>query len=230
MDLAKLFKQRCKEEFKEYGFKTYRSNFYRVVNDVFQSFTLHRSVSGEDCTVEFCALPLCYGSDINKDRCVADHLKMFEGNFSWFEYDRHDESSIEACVEEMISYMRKYLMPFFTQAGNSYGAYHATWEFQRVSHNNKYSSGDSRLMYFALKCGMYEEVIKHLHAQIKNLEEVIEEDIKWGYFNRIEEIKNDILETQNQIKMISEPNEEWIKTFIAEKERAALLNLGMIKE
>ena len=104
--LTKLYKVRCKEEFAIYGFKTCNRVFYRVVNDVFQSFELQKSVSGEECIINFGLIPLCAGKEVNKTRTGPNHLKMFENDYSWFWYNRNDESNIGLCVEQMISYIK----------------------------------------------------------------------------------------------------------------------------
>ena len=107
------YKATIKKEFVEYGFKVYRTNFYRVINDVFQSFNIHRSVSGEEVTVEFLVIPLADSYAIDKSRCGFDHLKVFENDWSWFHYNRNSEESIDDCIKEIICYMKKYLIPFF---------------------------------------------------------------------------------------------------------------------
>ncbi|MCD8048648.1 MAG: hypothetical protein LUG52_03445 [Clostridia bacterium] len=106
------YKQACQQEFEDRGFKSYRNNRYRVVNDVFQSFNLHRSVSGNAATVEFLAVPLA-DEYISKSRCGPDHLKLFENEWVWFPYENKNEESIEECIKQMVYYTQKYLMPFF---------------------------------------------------------------------------------------------------------------------
>ena len=109
-NILKEYKKRCKEEFGNYRFKIFRSNRYRVVNDVFQSFNLHRSVSGRSCTVEFGIIPMSVGYEVNKSSVNPYHLKIFEGMYSWFEYDKDLQESIDACVTEMLIYNSVFLL------------------------------------------------------------------------------------------------------------------------
>ena len=101
----KQYKKICKEQFSGYDFKSYKNNHYRIINDVFQSFELHRSVYGDSCTVHFGALPMCRMSPIDASTCPAMHLKMFENDFSWFPYDNKSEESINDCVNELKQYI-----------------------------------------------------------------------------------------------------------------------------
>ena len=163
-NLVKLYKARCKLHFYQYGFKWYGNNAYRVVNDMFQSYNLHRSVSGNACIVEFASVPLCSGDYINKSYCGANHIKRFESDYSWFDYDRTDEASIENCVEDIIIYMSKYLMPFFEASSNSYDAYHTLICFQRDHYPDGIFWGDPTLFHLAIKAGLYSEAAQHLVA------------------------------------------------------------------
>ena len=121
--LVKTYKDKCKKEFAGLGFKTYRRNFWRVVNDIFQSFELQKSVSGRGCTIHFVVVPMCAGECIKKEYCGPNHIKIFEYDYSWFDYDRNDENSMDNCVDEMISYMKKYLMPYFRLSEKQLGTY-----------------------------------------------------------------------------------------------------------
>lgn len=98
--LLSEYKNTIKNEFNKYGFKIYRTNFYRVINDVFQSFNLHRSVSGDEVTVEFLVIPLADDYLIEKSRCGPDHLKLFENDWSWFHYDERNKDSVNDCVKK----------------------------------------------------------------------------------------------------------------------------------
>lgn len=109
----KGYKNTVKKEFIEYGFKVHKTNFYRVINDVFQSFNLHRSLSGDDVTVEFLVIPLADGYIIDRDRCGYTHLKMFEKDNLWFRYNRNSEKNVDECIKEIVCYMKKHLIPFF---------------------------------------------------------------------------------------------------------------------
>lgn len=230
--LTKVYKERCKKEFSELGFKCYRKYFYRVINDMFQIFYLHKSVSGSGCTVEFSSVPLCIGNCIQKTYCGSDHIKMFENDYSWFQYDRYNENSVNSCVDEMIGYMRKYLIPFFQSSENSNQAYFATCEFQKNNYRIGVFLADTNLFYMALKSKMYDKSIEHLIAKRNHTEtayKINKEHARGCLPSEYEErIQNEIEEIDYKIKMLTEHNLEYIQKHIHENERDALLNLGMI--
>lgn len=135
----KQYKQMCKQEFGQYGFKTYCNNHYRIVNDIFQSFCLHRSIYGHDATIEFCIRSLAEEDTIDKTASGANHLKRFENSEAWFPYDKRDEKSIDYCIESMLSYMKRYLIPFFLNATTSEYAYKEICEFEKKATHNSVS-------------------------------------------------------------------------------------------
>lgn len=216
----------------ELGFKSYRKNFYRVVNDVFQSFQLHKSVLGSECTIEFVVAPLCLGDSIHKAYCGPDHIKNFENDYSWFQYDKNDKSSMDSCVDEIIGYMKKYLIPYFQLCDNSKQAYFATCDFQKNNYRNGIFLADSRLFYMALKANLYDKSIEHLIAQRNHAENAykINKENAGGCLSSEYEkrMQNKIEKINYQIKMVLEHNLEYIQKHIHENECKALLNLGMM--
>lgn len=230
--LTKIYKQKCTNLFSELGFKSYRKNFYRAVNDMFQSFQLHKSVSGNGCTVEFVVVPLCLGNCIQKAYCGSNHIKMFENDYSWFQYDRNDESSMDSCVEEMLGYIKKYLIPYFELCDNSKQAYFATCDFQKNNYRKGVFLADPYLFYMALKAELYDKSIEHLIAQknyAENAYKINKESAGGCLSSEYEErIQNKIEEINHQIKKLQEHNLEYIQRHIHENECKALLNLGMM--
>ena len=163
--ILKEYKRRCKEEFAIYEFKTYRSNHYRIVGDVFQSFNLHQSVSGTDCTVEFGIIPLSVEYDINKSSCNPCHLKTFEKSYEWFNYDKNSILSMGLCVDDMIAYMKKYLMPVFESSTDCKSAYRTICKYDNVFKGNSYEK-----FCMCLKFGEYIDAKKHLQEVIEQHE------------------------------------------------------------
>jgi len=223
----KQYKQVCKEEFSGYGFKSYRNNHYRVVNDVFQSFCLHRSVYGKSCTVEFGILPLATEYTIEKDRCRSDHLKKFEGVYEWFEYDNRSEPSIDRCISEMLVYMKKYLMPFFERGIDCKTAYKEICDFER-NHCKIYNLADDAKFCMALKNGDYKNAVIHLKAQIAHTKGAYA-NVKSYYDDmgpEYEEMIRLSLEKDNRmLEHILNGDETFIKNYIEENERRNLENL-----
>lgn len=161
------FKQQYTESekniFAGYGFKTYANNSYRIINDVFQSFHLHRSVYGGRATVEFGILPLCTDRRIDKSTCLPWHLKMFEGSMAWFDYDGKSERSIDECIVQIKGYMSKYLVPFFDGGMDCKGAYKVICGFEKAYGENV-ASQSCDMAWMALKNGDYENVLRHLRG------------------------------------------------------------------
>ena len=217
----------CVKEFDKLGFKNYKNNFYRVVNDVFQSFGLHNSVSGDSCTVEFGVFPLCCGNIIKKEHTGANHLKVFENNYSWFKYDRSSMKCIEKTVNLIIKYIKKYLIPFFENANNSRDAYFEICNFQK-KYQNEILMSDHVLFYCALKSGMYNLAIEHLKAQKAHTLLAYNRNIQCfemgvEYENKI---KTKLHYIENCIAIIERSDFECIEKMISENESCALVNLA----
>ncbi|MBQ7011412.1 MAG: hypothetical protein IJN63_06865 [Clostridia bacterium] len=229
------YKNRCKNEFDKYGFNWHGNNAYRVVNDVFQSFCLHRSVSGDSCTVEFITVPLCIGQYINKSYCGPNHLKKFENEGSWFEYDKNDDKSMEECVSNMIGYMQRYLIPFFEASTNAYDAYYANLSFQRDHYKDGIFWGDPWLFYLSMKANLYCEAEQHLTAwkchiidayECNKIEfERIGKKLPDSYVSRI---RNDLDRIEFWQIMINNADFDYFAKLMSENEIIALQNLGMI--
>lgn len=230
--LTKIFKEKCKNEFSKYGFKTYRRTFYRVVNDVFQSFGLHKSVSGNNCTVEFCIVPLCAGDVIQKTYYGPENIRMFENSMAWYFYDRTDESSMENCVSEMIAYMKKYLIPFFEAGSCAKDAYRTVYTFQEKHYRKGVDWDDSYLFWMALKAEMYETALKHLRAQREATEFAYNSNKE--HFEPspeyTERIRNEMKAQEGFIRKIEERDLEYLEEVIRSNEQIALTNLGMLKK
>lgn len=224
--ILKEYKRRCKEEFSVYGFKTYRSNHYRIVGDVFQSFNLHQSVSGTECTVEFGIIPLSVEYRIDKLSCNPCHLKNFEGIYEWFSYDRSSITNMNSCIDSIIEYMKKYLMPVFDKAMDSESAYLTIMEYANVFKGNSYER-----FCMCLNFGDYEKAKKHLHEVIeqnKNAfarnKEVLGNNITQEYIQKMEE---GISQKEKFLKLIDNKDYDAIQKVISENEKRNKFNLGI---
>lgn len=229
--MTKKYKDRCKREFSALGFKSYENNFYRVINDVFQSFTLHKSISGNDCTIEFTVVPLCMGNVIKKNLCGANHIKMFENDYSWFSYNKNDKKSIDKCIDLMLEYMKKHLIRHFESANNTKSAYYEIYDFQQKHYKSGVLLSDYSLFCMALKSRLYDKSLEHIKAQKKQIEDAYKRNKECFGKQLDPEYENIIIEKikkiEFKIKMISNTNTEFIDNFIVENEKSALLNLGM---
>ena len=221
-----IYKKRCKEEFSKYGFKSFRNNYYRVVNDIFQSFTFHRSVSGNDCNTIFGIVPLSVEYKLDKTFVNPYRVSDFEDNRPWFNYDRSLDSSVEKCIDDMISCMNKYLMPVFEKAVNCESAYFTIIKYDNVFKGNAYEKS-----CMCLKSGDYKNAKKHLQEVIEQNEnafrrnkEALGNDITQEYIQKME---GKIYQKKMLLKLIDNKNYIAIQKLISENEKINRLNLGI---
>lgn len=175
MDITKVYFQECKKRYASLGFRRIRQMYARIVNDVMQTFAFKRYSSGRECTVEFGLFPLCQVLEC-PDIGIYD-LRHFEvpTYFKDWSYDRNSEESMNACVQNICSYIDRYLIPLFTEANCSEKALPALIGLDTHFHNVRklsfQQSGEvdqARLdwryasllheekFFMALKCGQYD--------------------------------------------------------------------------
>lgn len=223
--ILKEYKRKCKEEFATYEFKTYRSNHYRVVGDVFQSFNLHQSISGDSCTVEFGIIPLSVEYDIDKSSCNPCHLKIFENIYEWFNYDRNSITSMNLCIDNMISYMKKYLMPIFEKATNCESAYLTITKHENVFKGNSYER-----FCMCLKFGDYQKAKTHLEEVIKQHQYAFERNKESFGENMMQEyvqkMERKISEKQSLLKMIENEDYGSLQKMLLRNEKRNMQKLG----
>lgn len=224
--ILKEYKRRCKEEFSIYGFKAYRSNHYRIVGDVFQSFNLHQSISGTDCTVEFGIIPLSVEYDIDKSSCNPCHLKTFENLYEWFNYDKNSISSMDLCVNDMIAYMKKYLIPVFENAINCELAYSTMVKYNNVFKGNTYERFCMCLNfgnYGNAKMYLQEVIEQHKNAFARN-KDALGNNITHEYIQKMED---EISQKEKLMKLIDNNDYDAIQKLIFENEKRNRMNLGI---
>lgn len=251
MDILKVYKSRCREEFKQYGFKSYGNNHYRIINDVYQDFLLFRSMSGFDCRIHFTVIPLCEGID---ERYKCGGYWAFEsgelgGEWGWtfktgehkesrgwmFEYNRNSEESIRNCVEEMISYIKTKIIPFLEIGCDSTSAYREIKllknSYAGSREQREYDLMDDYRMYcMLLKIGNYDKAIEYFRQRIKGYQDSIEDKFADHISSdeEKEELKIKIAETEEQIRLISD--HDYVNNFIETNEQKSLENLLTPKE
>lgn len=220
----------CKREFKQYGFKPYRNNHYRIINSIFQSFCLHRSVYGNTATVEFVILSLAQEYKIDKLTCGADHLRKFENSAEWFLYENKSDKSIDECIVSMMGYMNKYLIPFFQYSTTSKNAYNAICELDRINNSqlNEYTK-----LILSLKNQEYsvaelhmKNIISQSEYAYKRNKEVYGNNISSEYVKKIEaKIKH-----KNQfLQRIINKDFEFLQEWLQKNEENNLQSLGATK-
>jgi hypothetical protein len=157
----------CKAEFSSVGFRTNGNNHWRVVNDVYQAFYLRRSSFGDSFTITFGILPLCQGlsrTDKNSPGLPYE-LGIFAGGMQWWKMpsDNSTEEEMFACVQELMAYLKKHLIPFFDMSKSCATAYESVVELEKhISHIQSTAdvyACDRRKYYMLLKKGDYSTAI-----------------------------------------------------------------------
>lgn len=186
-DIRKIYFEQCKARYVPLGFRRSRQTYARIVNDVLQTFTFKRYSSGCDCTVEFGVLPLCEVLEY-PDRGLYN-LCNFEvpTYYADWNYDRHSEASMNACVQYICSYIDRHLLLLFTEADCCAKALPALIALDRHFHNVRQVSlqqrgiedlaGDWRELsmqstqkfFMALKCGKYDYAKEIAQVLIPNV-------------------------------------------------------------
>lgn len=224
--ILKKFKARCKEELKKYGFHPYRNNHYRVVNDIFQSFNLHRSISGWECTVEFSIVPLSVGYDIRKDTVNSYHLKNFENSAEWFKYDKNSIEDMDACVDKLLYYMIKHLLPIYIKADSCEKAYSIMNEYEYIFQCNSYEK-----FCMCIKKNDYIQAENYLHAVINQHKEAFE--INMSNFKEnapvdyVMKMKEELADYTNLMEKVKQKDEKFLYEWASQNERRNLYNLGI---
>lgn len=260
MDILKVYKARCREEFYQYGFKSHGNNHFRIINDVYQDFLLFRSMSGYECKIQFTIFPLCYGLD-KRYKC-GGYLGFESGGpyreWGWmfntgerkesrgwmFEYDRNSEKSIKNCVEEMISYIKTKIIPFLERGSDSASAYKEIRSLKDSilggREGNEYIYDDDDRMYcMLLKMGDYDKAVEYLKREIDEYKNLIEEyenlneDRDETYISpeeKNQEFKEKIVNLEEEMRHVSQRDMDYINKFIKTNERKSLESLLTPKE
>lgn len=125
--LIKNYKKICEEEFSAYGFKRNGVVFIRVVNDVVQYWTIEKICAGRTYRVLFAVYPICMPLDDKYDFVFgveSFELRRFEASllpndsFDGWDIDPKSNESMDACVSDIVRYIKEYLIPFFDRTNN----------------------------------------------------------------------------------------------------------------
>jgi hypothetical protein len=238
VNFNKTFKEIAKMEFTHYGFKCKGNNFVRVVDDVMQNFNLNLSRSGWSCTVDFGIVPLCYPIEKRNitEGLGAYMLRMFEDNMQWWEFDRKSEISIVNCINELVEYIHKYIIPFFERGRNCSNAYHEICSFEKSKSrpfNNSVKMDDYLKYCMALKIGNYYAALLHLRAIEQQWVDAYNEMNERGYMTKEyeEKTKRGLEKFRKEIEMVANQDEQAIRDFIHNNEAYSISNLkGVYKK
>jgi hypothetical protein len=107
--LMKNYLEKCKAEVSFYGFRRKGKAFVRVVNDVMQIFESEKIQTG-----------LCLGELRKFELPDISLVSLWSSGprLDAWEYDSKLEENMDACVEDIIRYLDKHLLPFFERANS----------------------------------------------------------------------------------------------------------------
>lgn len=145
--------KQCADIAQELGFKQSKNVFWRIVNDMYQTFyieTLKAYAGMKKCRIGFCVVPLCAGVSAEADirQRGLYYLKKFEPAYQledWQPWDgwlyNDDEKVRELCCKEITRMFKEYLVPFFDRASQSATALSELIALEALFDDNRLSLG-----------------------------------------------------------------------------------------
>jgi len=233
--LLESYKIECKKILSPYGFKNCGVNHLRLINDVVQYIGLQILSGKRYCRIYFGIRPLCcIKSEVHPKFANGDYdLRMFEGYKKAWEYDKKSQESINNCVENIIWYIKTYLLEVFKRGIDCKSGYHEIYNFEQTSYDlakklyleqgkkwedaryikNGIYMNDYRKFCMALKIGDYDLSLEYLTTIYNHM-----------LTNGTSE-KNILLYKQ-KIDHITNRNMDFINNFINTNEKEALIVLA----
>lgn len=148
--------KQCADIAQEVGFKQSKNVFWRVVNDMYQTFYIEtfKAYAGmKNCRVGFCVIPLCAGVSAETDirQQGLYYLKKFEPAYhfdDWQPWDgwlyNNDEKVREYCCKEITRMLKEYLIPFFEKTSQSATSLPELIALEALFDDNRLSLGPGR--------------------------------------------------------------------------------------
>ena len=259
--LIKNYIEACKPEVLPFGFKRRKNAFVRVINDVMQNFSIERISSGWACRVDFAIIPLCLR--IEKRYILggvySHYLKEFElisgtPSDSW-EYDKHSEASMDACLREIMRYVTSYLLPFFEHATNCETALPEVIRFEKILSDkcvaspkssgieDRYSDHDSVLKmlqqhllsdsskyFMALKNGDYDFALRSRQALLQQHMDSYNSMSERGYLTEEDRLRRERshAELRDEIEHLEARDTGYFQRLLEENEAYSRESLGTV--
>ena len=252
---VKNYLNTCMIEFSKYGFKQKKQTFVRVVNDVMQNFAIERLRSGRVCRINFSVIPLCLR--IEKEYILGGvysrELRRFETaheTMVWdgWEYDPKSKVSSNACVDEIVRYLKQYLIPLFERANCCKTALSEIIAVDQLFYNNHLASKkingikgtagfdaglnllDGTKYYMALKNGDYDFALECRKALLNQNFEAYNSMNERGYLTEEDKQRREkrIMVLKLEVEKVSKHDESYIQKVIIENEAYSLNNLKSV--
>ena len=152
----KEFFQVCTEVTRQLGFNQSKNVFWRVVEDMYQSFyieTMKERSNMKKCRIGFCIIPLCAGVSAKAGirQQGLYYLKNFEPLYhldDWQPWDgwlyNDEKKSKDFCCKELSRMLKGYLVPFFERTSQSTAALSELVSLEALFDDNRLSLGPGR--------------------------------------------------------------------------------------
>jgi hypothetical protein len=249
-DFLKQYRIKCEAKVLQYGFKRKKNVFARLVNDVLQSFYVEKlSISPYEraCRVGFSVLPICQKLEIEPILGVY-YLRKFEISHC-VESDRWRYKSIPenigVCVDEILMYINKYLLPFFERANSCKTALPEVIELEKLFNANRLESlklsniadnaepnaelnlSDNAKYFMALKSGNYDFALKSRKALLKQSIAAYQsvQNNKYMTKEKLHEKEEILSKLQVEILHLEEEDWDYFNTIIANNEAYSIERL-----
>ena len=136
--IVQLFREAWKAKYSDLGFYRHNNSYYRVVNNIVQSFVLERIMSGREARILFSIYPLCAG--IRSPYYQRYDLKRFVApyNVSEFDFDLHDEIMIKKCLQKLFDKIDDIMIPAFRRAIDDEAAFMVNHSLLNPDWNSRY--------------------------------------------------------------------------------------------
>jgi len=240
------FTKRCKVEVLKYGFRQKKNVFGRIVDDVYQNFYIEKLRLTPDerrCRVGFAVVPLCQRLTENQisDGMGIYYLRKFEVSH-WMDGDgwRYKVSSedISVCVDEIISFINKYLLPFFERANSCKTALPEAIALEKLFNETRKESLrqngmedkagsyvdlnllDSAKYYMALKSGDFDFALKSRMALLQQNVDSYNSMKERGYLTEEDRMRREkkLAVLRSEISKIEGRDETYIQQLIIKNE------------
>lgn len=218
----------CAKAVSSYGFTRKSNAFLRICNDVFQSFYIEglgRYSYGKEYRIGFLVSPLCKPIDMEilRVRLGAStyYLKQLDGGQEdcWC----CTSSNTDLCIQEIETYLKNYLMPFFDACNSCKNALSALISLEQHLHRGQ-NLLDSTKFYLALKCQDWDLALQSRRALYQQNEESYRVGMEQAVFSEQGQLRREkeLLQLQEEIIRLEERDTEYFQKIIDTNEKASI--------
>ena len=233
---VKTYKEYCKRQFGPLGFKNKDLTYWRIINDVVQSFYIWHDRPGNMCFLNFGVTPLATGEGAGGTFPATAFPQM---NKYWWDFDKSSEKSVQICVNEIVEFLQQYVVPYFDRGFDSRTAFEENQKMYRTLYDRKVKNGYADKKHseiyggfaeycMALNLRNWEFAKQYLKDMLANYREgLMSEEAKDIQYAKI--MSDRIEQHSDWLAHIEQHDEEFVRQFIETNERKSLEALGLLK-